>query len=481
MGKFTKSVKTVAQETVFEQVLSSLRDVDSDVSPSNGQVLKWDSASLEWTPSTNLSWDGTLLEVTGNLQVGGTITANNYHVTTITSSILHQSGSTKFGNTSNDTHEFTGSVEFMNAVSASSVTSTFIGVGSAVTDVNAAQLNSQVASYYLDFSNFVVDADEISGDKVHGGSISGLAELTSSNSSLGTSIATTLSASKNVTAHAFYGDGSNLAGIVGHTIQSAGSNLTDRTYLNFTGSGVTVTDDSGNNATKITITGGGGGGSGETNTTSNEGSGIGLAMTKNNSNLPFKSLVEGSNVNLSVDSNTVTIGWQATTASYGAAPAESFTAGTRILGGNGIDLVAGGVSRLFITGSGYVGLNVTGSSVTHRLTLPNSSTSNDGKAVAFAWATYSSQRYKEGIETIENPIGIVEGLRGVRFKWKDSQRQDVGFIAEEVGKVLPEVVHYEEDGKNATGMDYARITSILVEAVKSQQKQIDELRKLIKK
>ncbi len=265
----------------------------------------------------------------------------------------------------------------------------------------------------------------------------------------------------------------------GHTIQNAGSSLTARTYLNFTGSGVTVSDDSGNDATKVTINVGAG--SGETNTTSNEGSGIGLAMTKNNSNLPFKSLVAGSNINLSVDSNTVTIGWQATTASYGTAPAESFTAGTRILGGNGIDLVAGGVSRLFITGSGYVGINVTGSSVTHRLTLPNSSTNNDGKAVAFAWATYSSQRYKEGIETIENPIGIVEGLRGVRFKWKDSQRQDVGFIAEEVGKVLPEVVHYEENGKNATGMDYARITSILVEAVKSQQKQLDELRKLIKK
>ena len=71
----------------------------------------------------------------------------------------------------------------------------------------------------------------------------------------------------------------------GHTIQNAGSNLTDRTYLNFTGSGVSVTDDSGNNTTKVTITAGSG--SGQTNTASNEGSGTGLVMTKNNLNLPF--------------------------------------------------------------------------------------------------------------------------------------------------------------------------------------------------
>ena len=273
-------------------------------------------------------------------------------------------------------------------------------------------------------------------------------------------------------------DISGSSGSAGHTIQNAGSNLTGRTYLNFTGTGISVIDDSGNDATKVTINVGEG--SGETNTASNEGSGTGLAMTKSNSNLPFKSLVAGANIGLTTNSNTITIAYSHTTGAYGAEPDEGFSAGIRILSGTGVDLVAGGVSRLFITGSGYVGLNMTRSAGTHRLTLPNSSTGNDGKAVAYAWSTYSSRRFKEDIRTIDNPIGIIEGLRGVRYKWRDSQKDDIGFIAEEVGELLPEVVDFEADGINARGMDYARLTSILVEAVKAQQKKIDELEKLIK-
>ena len=155
--------------------------------------------------------------------------------------------------------------------------------------------------------------------------------------------------------------------------------------------------------------------------------------------------------------------------------------GTKILSSTGMDFVAGGITRLFISGSGYLGVGVTGSSTTHRLTLPNTSTGNDGKAVAHAWATYSSRRYKEDVETINDPVGIVKGLRGVNFRWKESKKKDVGFIAEEVGKVLPAIVEYEEDGINAQSMDYARLTSILVEAVKSQQRQIDEILEIIKK
>jgi len=44
-------------------------------------------------------------------------------------------------------------------------------------------------------------------------------------------------------------------------------------------------------------------------------------------------------------------------------------------------------------------------------------------------------------------------------------------IAEEVGKVVPEVVSYEANGKDARGIDYARLTALLVEAVKQQQAQ----------
>ena len=54
-------------------------------------------------------------------------------------------------------------------------------------------------------------------------------------------------------------------------------------------------------------------------------------------------------------------------------------------------------------------------------------------------------------------------------------------IAEDVGKVVPEVVTYETDGKDARGVDYSRLTALLIEAVKQQQKQIATLRAQLRK
>jgi AmiR/NasT family two-component response regulator len=45
-----------------------------------------------------------------------------------------------------------------------------------------------------------------------------------------------------------------------------------------------------------------------------------------------------------------------------------------------------------------------------------------------------------------------------------------------VGKVVPEVVTYEENGKDARGVDYSRLTAILIEAVKQQQREIRDLK-----
>ena len=70
----------------------------------------------------------------------------------------------------------------------------------------------------------------------------------------------------------------------------------------------------------------------------------------------------------------------------------------------------------------------------------------------------------------------VKNLRGVYFDWKADGKHDIGMIAEEVGKVIPEVVTYEENGKDAKSLDYARLVSVLVEAIKEQQKQIEELK-----
>ena len=54
-------------------------------------------------------------------------------------------------------------------------------------------------------------------------------------------------------------------------------------------------------------------------------------------------------------------------------------------------------------------------------------------------------------------------------------------IAEEVGKVLPEIVVFEENGVDASGMDYSKITPLLVEAIKALKAESDLLKERLEK
>ena len=62
-------------------------------------------------------------------------------------------------------------------------------------------------------------------------------------------------------------------------------------------------------------------------------------------------------------------------------------------------------------------------------------------------------------------------IRGVYFDWDTEHggHHDVGMIAEEVGAVMPEIVQYEENGVDAIGMDYSKMTPLLVAAVNSRR------------
>lgn len=93
----------------------------------------------------------------------------------------------------------------------------------------------------------------------------------------------------------------------------------------------------------------------------------------------------------------------------------------------------------------------------------------------------SSKRWKNNIRLIDSPIEKVNALRGVYFDWDKEHggKHDLGFIAEEVGKILPEIVVFEENGIDAIGLDYSKLTPLLVEAIKEQQKLIKELTKRI--
>jgi hypothetical protein len=101
--------------------------------------------------------------------------------------------------------------------------------------------------------------------------------------------------------------------------------------------------------------------------------------------------------------------------------------------------------------------------------------------IADAWTTYSSKRWKENIRPIDGALDKAMKLRGVYFDWKETKKQDIGMIAEEVGEVIPEVVAYEENGIDAKSLDYARLTALLVEAIKEQQKEIEALKAKLEK
>ncbi|MCA9294804.1 MAG: tail fiber domain-containing protein, partial [Phycisphaerales bacterium] len=90
----------------------------------------------------------------------------------------------------------------------------------------------------------------------------------------------------------------------------------------------------------------------------------------------------------------------------------------------------------------------------------------------------SSIRWKRNIEPIHDPLGMVEQIRGVYFDWDEDHggQHAIGFIGEEVGQVLPEVVAYEPNSEYVSGMDYAKLTPLLVEAVKALRAENEALR-----
>jgi hypothetical protein len=93
---------------------------------------------------------------------------------------------------------------------------------------------------------------------------------------------------------------------------------------------------------------------------------------------------------------------------------------------------------------------------------------------------YSDIRVKENIHTINNALNKVLALRGVTYNRIDSEdkAEKIGVIAQEVQNIIPQVVHEQADGM--LGVSYGNITAVLIEAIKEQQTQIEELKKLVK-
>jgi hypothetical protein len=91
----------------------------------------------------------------------------------------------------------------------------------------------------------------------------------------------------------------------------------------------------------------------------------------------------------------------------------------------------------------------------------------------------SDKRLKKEIKTIDNALEKITQLRGVTFTWKESEQKAVGLIAQEVQKIIPEIVNTDELGY--LGIRYTNLIGVLIEAIKEQQDQINTLKQQIEK
>ncbi len=105
----------------------------------------------------------------------------------------------------------------------------------------------------------------------------------------------------------------------------------------------------------------------------------------------------------------------------------------------------------------------------------------EGDVVAFTSTTVSDINQKENIKPIKDAVSKVKRLAGVTFDWKKDKVKSAGIIAQDVEKVLPEIVKQKEDrsGEEFKSVDYNGIIGLLVEGMKEQQEEIEKLKKLL--
>ena len=90
---------------------------------------------------------------------------------------------------------------------------------------------------------------------------------------------------------------------------------------------------------------------------------------------------------------------------------------------------------------------------------------------------YSDARLKHDVQRITGALDIVQAMRGVTFKWNRDNSAGIGFIAQEVEKVLPELVL---DSGSTKSVAYGNVTAVLVEAIKELRAEVEDLRTQLK-
>ena len=127
----------------------------------------------------------------------------------------------------------------------------------------------------------------------------------------------------------------------------------------------------------------------------------------------------------------------------------------------------------FIYSGSKVGVNNSVSDLTYNLEVSGSIRASD------ALLSNSDERLKENIYPIDNALSRVGQIEGVYFNWNNKTERQVGVIAQQVEKVLPEVV--SEDKDSYLSVDYSKLVPLLFEAINEQSSIIMDLEERISK
>ena len=454
-------------KSTYQQLLQVENNVIQDGLGTSSLSASFDLTGLEnVTGSLNVSGTTDLIgsaSVSGSMRISGTFevlgTASISHLITTyeSSSIIYASGSTKFGDDISDTHQRTGSMTISGSLFSTNISGTFSGsykgdasglTGTITSSFAESASFATSGTYALSSSeattatnvfvlpkntdastHYVLFAQGVSGS-FRANSDSGLSYTPSTN---------TLTATKFIGALEGNATTADTASVVLGTILSASFALTashaeSQSVINVTSGSFAASGDgpftgSFSSSRASTLSGSFTGSS----TGSFTGSGAGLVGV--------------------------------VTSSFAITASHSLNSGG---GGSGAGFPFSG-SRADVTAS----LNVTGGIANFTASMVV-----DGALSATSITETSALKYKENINEITSS-NIIYNLRPVTFDWKKDGSHDVGLIAEEVGDHMTELVSKDKEG-NVEGVKYSKLTSLLIKAVQDQQKQIDELKSLLK-
>jgi len=482
------------------------------------------SGSYELVGDQNIT--GSLF-MSGNFHLNGTASIDYLVASYESASIIFSSGSTKFGDTLDDTHEFTGSITSTGSFYGMAVSGNFTGSGEGLYDIPSASRADRAtsasisdlastASHALASSNLNITSEESSAAGhylLFAQSNTGGAAVKTDSGLTYVPLTDTLSVTKvigNLEGTATNAEtASLLLGSVENAINCQTASLAISTsVINVTSQSFAASGDgpftgSFSSSFASFLSG--------SFTGSYTGSLTGSLLGDVIGNLVGTASIADLAITASYTAGTASIADLATTASQADRATSASIADLAIIGsgsfsgsfegdGTGLTGIPGytvantGTNRV-VTSVAAVNGNAEANLTFDGTTLTILGNINTGQGVteiyrmnqdvrttddvSFTSITETSAlKYKENVESLDSGK-ILYSLRPVTFDWKSTGEKDYGLIAEEVNEHLPELVKKDENGE-VEGIKYSKLTSLLIKVVQDQQSKINSLENDIK-